>query len=131
MNDYGKNSSIRASATFFSLPLELRRIIYSFVLISPHSIKICSLPRKYLWNRESRRRSRPRKIIGQLLLVNRQIYEEASFVFYSKNIFAIGTGPYGSTRIPNLEGLECFLRNIPWKHTCCIVKLNVTAVVEL
>jgi hypothetical protein len=69
--------------------------------------------------------------MGQILLVNRQIYKEASFVFYSKNIFAIGTGPYGSTRMPNLQGLECFLRSVPWKHTCFVVKLSVTIFLEL
>ena len=105
-------SLISSATNFFSLPIELRNIIYSLVLLPSHNIKICSPPGKYLWDREGCRRPRPKKGFGQLLLVNKQIYKEASYVFYSKNTFAIGSGPYGSTTVPNLHGLKCFLQRI-------------------
>jgi hypothetical protein len=122
---------IRGMATFFSLPIELRNIIYSMILISSHNIKICSLPGKYLWDRGGHKKPRFRKIFGQLLCVNKQVYKEGSLIFYSKNTFTIGTGPYGSTRIPNLHGLRSFLQRVPWKHTSFINKLKVVFVLEL
>ena len=95
-------------ATFFSLPIELRNIIYSIILISSHNIKICSLPGKYLRDREGHKRPRYRKRFGQLLLVNKQVYTEASFIFYSENTFAIGirSGPpsgYAPDRVVSLS----------------------------
>lgn len=63
---------IRDITTFFSLPIELRYIIYSLILISSRSIKICSPPGRYIWDHKGRRLPRPRKKFGELLLVNKQ-----------------------------------------------------------
>lgn len=65
-------SLTRGMATFFSLPIELRNIIYSMILILFRNIKICSLPSKYLWDRKGHSRPRYRERSGQLLLVNKQ-----------------------------------------------------------
>jgi hypothetical protein len=97
---------------FFSLQIDLRNIIYSIILISFRTIKIRSLPAKHLWDHEGHRRLRYRRRFGQLLLVNKQ-WEEASFISYSKNTSAIGTGLYGSTRIPSLHGLKYFFATCP------------------
>lgn len=124
-------SLISSATTFFSLPIELRNIIYSLILIPSHNINICSPPGKYLGDREGRRWPRPRKgFVGQLLLVNRQFYKEASYLFYSKSTFALGCGLYSSTTAPNLHRLKCFLQRVPQEHTDCITKLKVLFVLD-
>jgi len=55
MSNHNTVSLISPFTTFFSLPIELRNIVYSLILIPSHNIKICSPLGKYLWGRKGRR----------------------------------------------------------------------------
>jgi polysaccharide deacetylase 2 family uncharacterized protein YibQ len=50
---------------------------------------------------------------ANLLGVNRQINEEVMSVFYSKNIWIVGNGHWGSRRMPNLQALRMFVSKVP------------------
>lgn len=118
------------TTTFFLLLVKLRNAIYSLVLISCYSIKICSLLSKYLKDCKGYRQLRSRKEFGQLLLVNKQIYKKASYIFYLKNTFAIRSGPLSLTITPNLHRLKCFLQRVLKEHTSCITNLKLIFVLE-
>lgn len=54
-----------------------------------------------------------------VLGVNRQFHSEVSQVFYSKNIWVIGQGPWASTRLTNQHG-----KLIPLQNPCLSYQYN-------
>ena len=73
---------------FMSLPLEIRNMIYHFLLVEPHKGYVkCDIEYNY-----------GRVLICradlQIFRTNHQINTEASSIFYSKNVFAIAQRQY-------------------------------------
>ena len=102
------------------LPLEIRLMIYRLLLTREKMILVCS-PRK---------RSTPPKFLksyhfGAILRVNKQIYLEASPVFFSANTFGFRDGPYGSTDNSNMHGVRAFVKRIPAHHLSAITKIEL------
>jgi hypothetical protein len=110
-----------AGTNFFSLPAELRNMIFSHLLIRPHAIQICS-PSKHGMRGRKYRVNRSEPLFG----VNKEMHEGASYYFFSQNTFMLGNGMYGSSSVPNLHGLRAFFRRVPARHVRYITKLKMT-----
>ena len=94
---------------------QIRSAIYEVLLVREDPLPVCS--------------PRPKHVVGRaltpesflaILHLNKHINTEASPIFYSKNTFAFGNGPYGSTTKPNAHGMKAFLQRVPPKHIACI-----------
>jgi hypothetical protein len=91
---------------FTAIPPEIRNKIYKLVLIKNKPIIITSPRKKYQLKQKY-----PNS--ASLLMVNKQIYAEAKFLFYSLNEFVIGNEHWGSTIFANLHGLQAFISRVP------------------
>jgi hypothetical protein len=95
-------------------------MIYNLLLISDTSISISS-PRKKTHPKKQQRRVHS----ASLLLVNRQIHDEASAIFFSSNAFIIGNGFWGSTNQANVHALKLFIKTVPKSTIALIRKLEL------
>jgi hypothetical protein len=91
-------------------------MVFSHLLIQSKAIKIRSPSKRG----KHRVRSEP------LFRVNKEMYECASYYFFSQNSFIIGNGSYGSSSVPNIHGLRAFFRRVPARHVRFIAKLEMT-----
>jgi hypothetical protein len=86
------DDSVPASPTvrysFFTLPAELRELVYAELLVSDSAFR---LGHHGPYSHEERRKLHP-----QILRVNRTVYEEASRVLYGDNTFFLGTTAFPS-----------------------------------
>jgi len=97
---------------FLSLPPEIRNNVYELLVIKEDPIRVCS----------------PRyapSSFSVLLRLNKQINTEASTLFYCKNRFILGNGPWGSTSLANAHGLKAFLKRVPKKYLAHITDVVV------
>lgn len=75
-----------AQYSFFTLPAELRELVYAELLLSDSAFR---LGHHGPYSHEERRQLHP-----QILRVCHTIYEEASRVLYGDNTFYLGTAPF-------------------------------------
>jgi hypothetical protein len=95
----------KPNCPFTKLPPELRNMIYELVLIRSSPFEICSPRRKKL--------STTKQPFFALLLANKQLYNEGSYILFSRNIFSFSNEDYGSTTLPNVHGMLAFIKRIP------------------
>lgn len=108
--------------TFTSLPPEIRNMIYNLLLVQHSAIPICSPRRLWAMNRNS---TTATANFFRLILVNKQIHNEACTLFYSLNSFIIGNGNYGSSMETNIHALKSFTRRVPAQYIACISRLTI------
>jgi hypothetical protein len=100
---------------FWSLPLEIRDMIYELLLVKDNPIPILSPRKKNVINEEF-----TSKHFSCLLRVNKRFNAEASKMFYSKNRWVVGHGHWHSTRWTNEHALKEFNRRVPGQNRACI-----------
>ncbi|KAE8447761.1 hypothetical protein EG329_010155 [Mollisiaceae sp. DMI_Dod_QoI] len=111
-----------SSFSFSKLPPEIRNIIYGLLDLKLDSpIKVSS--KSSLTKFRSRKRLRCHKT--SILRVNKQIYNEASPIFYSQNKFLIGNSIDESNGNPSLRGLAQFITQVPDRHLAAIVDIQM------
>lgn len=103
---------------FWSLPPEIRNMIYALVVIDDKPLRIFSPRRKYVVNKEL-----TNKNFGRLLCVNKQFNAEASAVFYAQNIWVVGNGGWGLTTQTNEHALKKFTSRASAENKACIKKI--------
>jgi hypothetical protein len=104
--------------SFWSLPPEVRNMIYSLFVIDDKPLPIQSPRRRNVINKEL-----TNKNFGRLLCVNKQFNAEASAMFYSKNTWVVGNGAYGLTIQTNEHGLKMFNSRVSAQNKACIKKI--------
>lgn len=101
------------------IPLEVRLMIYEFLVID--------WGRPIFIDRPKRLTAQTRELYARNLAavagVNKQINAEVMMVFYSKNVWAVGNGPYGSTSITNAQALKRFISTVPRQNLAQIRKV--------
>jgi len=110
-----------AKTMFMDLPPEARVMVYELALHREFVIEITSLKK---WNPKKKRT----KISNNspaitLLLVNKQIHDEAVPVFYKINDFLIGNGDWVTRHQANLHGLQSFISRVQPRHLSLITLL--------
>lgn len=73
-----------SNSLLLKIPMEVRYMIFEYLVPRGKAINIRGL------------RTPNSSDFGALCLVNKQIYSEASHLFYTNNHFVIGNGPFGS-----------------------------------
>lgn len=99
-------------------------MIYELVLVSPNEITICSPRRKKtLTTMLKRGEAPPHESFADILRANKQIFEEASSIYFSGNVFTFGLSGkwFGSKRVSNMDGLRAFLTRTR-KELICFIK---------
>jgi hypothetical protein len=89
---------------FTKLPPELRNMIYKLVLICSSPFETCS-PR--------RKTPSTTKQPFFALLANKQLYNEGSYILFSRNIFLFSNLDYDSTILTNIHSMLAFIKRIP------------------
>jgi hypothetical protein len=102
---------------FTKLLPELRNMIYELVLICSSPFEICSPRRKTP--------STTKQPFFALLLANKQLYEEGSYILFSRNIFLFSNLDYGSTTLPNIHGMLAFIKRIPPQRLYLIANIQL------
>jgi len=102
---------------FTKLPPELRNMIYELVLICSSPFEICSPRRKTP--------STTKRPLFALLLANKQLYNEGSYILFSRNIFLFSNLDYGSTTLPNIHGMLAFIKRIPPQRLSLIANIRL------
>ncbi|KAH9204195.1 hypothetical protein DL95DRAFT_122359 [Leptodontidium sp. 2 PMI_412] len=111
-----------STITFFSIPREMRDMVYYLVLARERSNPVViRSPRRT----SAIQKERSAKSVGGILGVNRQIHHEASTVLYSANTFMVGSGPYGSSQEANLHGLKAFTTRIPSRYISLVTHIHL------
>jgi hypothetical protein len=107
-----------AGASFLDLPLEVRQMIYMFLIDGTSRRLITSPIRK-------RRDRSPIKGNAALFLASRAIYADFAYLHYSKNRFVVGNGLLNSTTEANAHGFTSFLSRVPRHHVNYITRLQI------
>ncbi|TEY50784.1 hypothetical protein BOTCAL_0273g00160 [Botryotinia calthae] len=114
------------------LPLEIRQLIYKYVLVKEHRIEIVSPLDTLSRSHPESRKCKPSKGATALLKVNKAIHHDAARYFYENNHFVIrisvsalhrlNTFTYTEKSITraNDHGLRCFLTRVPRFYVSCI-----------
>jgi len=105
------------------MPAELRNRIWAMVLNmnDEKAIPIVS-PKKRGVKPRLKLRS---ENLGSLLLVNKQVYQEATSIFYKTNEFIVGNANYGSIEFPNFHALTAFMKRAQKVDIASITKLSL------
>ncbi|TGO24010.1 hypothetical protein BPAE_0114g00040 [Botrytis paeoniae] len=119
------------------LPLEIRQIIYKYVLVKENRIEIVSPLDTLSRSHPQRRKRKPPKGATSLLQVNKAIHHDAAQYFYENNHFVIrlsvnalhrlDTFTYTEKSITraNNHGFRCFLTRVPRFYVSCIKELTI------
>jgi len=106
-----------SSKMVWPIPVEIRLMIYSLVVINRDCpILIDSPKRTTPHKKEIYSRN-----LANLLGINKQINEEVTSVFYSKNIWVVGNGIWGSKTMTNEQALRAFISRVP-RHNLAQIK---------
>lgn len=106
---------------FFLPPREVRDMIYGLLLTFEEPIKVSSPGEsKDPVHRSTRIPNR-----SAILRVNKQIYAEASNIFYSENTFIFGNFSGRAIGLENLHGMAHFFNRVPIKHLHCIRTIEI------
>ncbi|PVH82629.1 hypothetical protein DL98DRAFT_130454 [Cadophora sp. DSE1049] len=103
-------------------------MIYELVVIFPHPLKVYSLktrPRRSLRMIVRHGELSPHKPLD-LLRVNNQVYNEASEICYSKNIFVFGLGDNrSSSKLLDIEGMIAFTLKVRTGLIALVKSVNI------
>ncbi|KUJ09576.1 uncharacterized protein LY89DRAFT_740662 [Mollisia scopiformis] len=115
-----EDSPKELQVSFLKFPPEVRDMIYDLLVESEYSIDILSLKRK-TGSRKKSDSADPNAI----LRANKQTYSEGSARLYTVNTFTVGNGWWNSSTVPNLKGLQSFIRTVPKTFISLIKNLNI------
>ncbi|KAF5874398.1 uncharacterized protein Bfra_004405 [Botrytis fragariae] len=119
------------------LPLEIRQIIYQYVLVKENRIEIVSPLDTLSRSHPQRRKRKPPKGATSLLQVNKAIHHDAAQYFYENNHFVIRLSVNALHRLDpftcteksitraNNHGFRCFLTRVPRFYVSCIKELTI------
>jgi hypothetical protein len=120
VNGMASTMSYRTVSPLLSVPPEIRNMIYVLIVKKNEGILVCSPRRK----QPVKNRPVSENIIP-LLLLNKQINNEASAVFYSSNTFIFGNGNWGLRSQTNLHAFKAFVSRVPAKSISRIRKVVI------
>ena len=122
-------------ATFISLPLEIREMVYSLLLVYDNPIPIASPCPKHKCPdgtySECNLPSVTRQIkidlpkdFANLSRASKQINTEASLVFYSRNAFLVANDLYHSPHFSNVHAIRVFKQRTPPEKMALIRRIE-------
>ncbi|TGO75852.1 hypothetical protein BELL_0189g00150 [Botrytis elliptica] len=132
-----KASDSVSRLTLLDLPLEVRQIIYRYVLVKKNRIEIVSPLDTLSRSHPERRKRKQPKGAAALLQVNKAIHHDAAQYFYENNHFVIRLSVNALHRLSifsyteksisraNSHGLRCFLTRVPRFYISCIKELTI------
>lgn len=119
------------------LPLEIRQLIYKYILVKEYRIEIVSPLDTLSRSHPERRKRKSPKGATALLEVNKAIHHDAALYFYENNHFVIRISVDALHRLDaftyteksitraNNHGLRCFLTRVPRFYVSCIKELTI------
>ncbi|TGO13596.1 hypothetical protein BTUL_0067g00390 [Botrytis tulipae] len=120
------------------LPLEIRQLIYKYVLVKENRIEIVSPLDTLSRSHPERRERQPPKGATALLEVSKAVHHDAAQYFYQNNHFVIRisvnallhrldkfTLTEKSITRANNHGFRCFLNRVPRFYISCIKELTI------
>ncbi|TGO39011.1 hypothetical protein BHYA_0062g00140 [Botrytis hyacinthi] len=132
-----KASDSISRLTLLDLPLEIRQLIYKYVLVKEYRVEIVSPSGTLSRSHPERRERKPPKGATALLEVNKAVHHDAAQYFYQNNHFVIRLSVNALHRLDNFtlteksitrannHGFRCFLARVPQFYISCIKKLTI------
>ncbi|TGO64852.1 hypothetical protein BCON_0005g00500 [Botryotinia convoluta] len=119
------------------LPLEIRQLIYKYVLFKENRVEIVSPLDTLSRSHPEKRKRKPPKGATALLEVNKAVHHDAAQYFYENNHFVIRLSVNALHRLDNFtlteksitrannHGFRCFLTRVPQFYISCIKELTI------
>ncbi|THV51486.1 hypothetical protein BGAL_0109g00130 [Botrytis galanthina] len=123
--------------TLLDLPLEVRQMIYQYVLVKESRVEIVSPLDTLSRSHPERRKRQPPKGATALLEANKTVHHDAAQYFYQNNHFVIRISVNALHRLDkftlteksitraNYHGFRCFLTRVPRFYISCIKELTI------